>query len=100
MIRKLAWTAAAVIIALTGTAGASATTSGSAPIDNLAPGRFHEALDPLVGTWKVTKTNYVLSSKPIVSRGMGKRPTFDLYFTPPGQRERLIDRVVYTRRIE
>jgi hypothetical protein len=27
-------------------------------------------------------------------------PTFDLYFTPPGQRERLVDRVVYTRRLK
>ncbi len=26
------------------------------------------------------------------------RHIFDLYFTPPGQRERLVDRVVYTRK--
>ncbi|WP_197093706.1 DUF1579 family protein [Nonomuraea sp. SBT364] len=198
MIKKFAWTVAAAVIALSGTTGASATTSSSAPIDNLTPGRFHRALDPLVGTWKATKTNYVLSSEPIVSRDitvktrwigktggrfleektegtlggrpyyrlgvlgfsnvdrryewttfdsvtptamtyrggrvkvkatklslpgeftdpgilgpryrgksipmrtvitLGKRPTFDLYFTPPGQKERLVDRVVYTRRI-
>jgi hypothetical protein len=29
---------------------------------------------------------------------LGAHPRFDLYFTPPGQRERLVDRVVYTRR--
>jgi hypothetical protein len=199
VIKKFAWTAAAVVIALTGTTGASATTFTSAPIGDLAPGRFHEALNPLVGTWKATKTNYVLSSEPIVSRDitvktrwigrtgdrflqedtsgtlggkpyyrlgvlgfstidrryewttfdsvtptamtyrggpvkskatklsipgeftdpgilgpryrgksipmrtvitLGEKPTFDLYFTPPGRQERLIDRVVYTRRIE
>jgi hypothetical protein len=30
---------------------------------------------------------------------LGAHPRFDLYFTPPGQQERLVDRVVYTRRI-
>lgn len=30
---------------------------------------------------------------------LGAHPRFDLYFTPPGQGERLVDRVVYTRRI-
>ncbi|MFG3439385.1 DUF1579 family protein [Nonomuraea sp. NPDC047897] len=199
VIKKLLWAAAAAVIALTGATGASATTRDNAPVDNLTPGRFHQALDPLVGTWKATKTNYVLSSTPIVSRDitvktkwiaktggrflqestegtlggkpyyrlgvlgfstidrryewttfdsvtptamtyrgrpvkgkaaklsipgeftdpgilgphyqgrsipmrtvitLGDKPTFDLYFTPPGQKERLIDRVVYTRRIE
>ncbi|MET9245760.1 DUF1579 family protein [Nonomuraea sp. NPDC003709] len=172
----------------------------SAPADVLAPGPFHRQLDPLVGTWKAVKTNYLLGGgKPIVSRDitvttrwiartggrfleertegtLGGNPyyrlgvlgfstidrryewttfdsatptamtyrgpalakrtnklslpgtftdpgvlgpeyvgktipmrtvitirsndkhTFDLYFTPPGQSERLVDRVVYTRR--
>ncbi|MER6003387.1 DUF1579 family protein [Nonomuraea angiospora] len=172
----------------------------SAPADVLAPGPFHRQLDPLVGTWKAVKTNYLLGGgKPIVSRDItvttrwiaktggrfleertegtlggnayyrlgvlgfstidrryewttfdsvtptamtyrgpaltkrtnklslpgtftdpgvlgpeyvGKtipmrtvitirssdKHTFDLYFTPPGQSERLVDRVVYTRR--
>ncbi|MFI9838326.1 DUF1579 family protein [Nonomuraea sp. NPDC051941] len=41
----------------------------SAPADVLAPGPFHRQLDPLVGTWKAVKTNYLLGGgKPIVSR--------------------------------
>ncbi|WP_431919300.1 DUF1579 family protein [Nonomuraea jabiensis] len=173
----------------------------SAPADALAPGPFHRRLDPLAGTWKAVKTNYLLGGgKPIVSRDitvttrwiaktggrfleertegtLGGHPyyrlgvlgfstidrryewttfdsvtptamtyrgpalskrtnelslpgtftdpgvlgpeyvgktipmrtvitirsndkhTFDLYFTPPGQSERLVDRVVYTRRV-
>jgi hypothetical protein len=216
MIRTLAPPAASValLLTLTGMAGASvqerpgtlrppATAGPSAdPADNLAPGRYHRALDPLVGTWKAVKTNYVLDGgKPVVSRDLtvkvrwiartggrflreetrgtlaGNRyyrlgvlgfsnidrryewttfdsvtpaamtyrgapvtdvastmsipgeftdpgllgpaylgktirmrtvitiraddhHTFDLYFTPPGQAERLADRVVYTRKIE
>ncbi|MEV4363174.1 DUF1579 family protein [Nonomuraea sp. NPDC049625] len=172
----------------------------NASADVLAPGPFHRQLDPLVGTWKAVKTNYLLGGgKPIVSRDitvttrwiaktggrfleertegtLGGNPyyrlgvlgfstidrryewttfdsvtptamtyrgpaltkrtnklslpgtftdpgvlgpeyvgktipmrtvitirsndkhTFDLYFTPPGQSERLVDRVVYTRK--
>ncbi|WP_433517628.1 DUF1579 family protein [Nonomuraea sp. CA-143628] len=169
--------------------------------DTLTPGKQHRRLDPLVGTWKATKYNWILgkNGRPIVSRDfkvqtrwitktggrfleektegtLGGRPyyrlgvmgysnvdrrfewttfdsvtptsmtyrgerdtgdsstisipgaftdpgvlgpeytgkripmrsvikiesknrhVFDLYFTPPGQRERLVDRVVYTRK--
>ncbi|HEX4818357.1 MAG TPA: DUF1579 family protein [Nonomuraea sp.] len=198
MIKKIAGAAVAAVIAMTGATAASASTLNSVPADNLAPGAHHHALNPLVGTWKATKTNYVLAKKPIVShditvkvswigqtggrflrektegtlagkpyfrlgvlgfsnidrryewttfdsvtpttmtyRGkpvkgtsrklsipgtftdpgilgpryqgktipmrtvitLGEKPTFDLYFTPPGQKERLIDRVVYTRKL-
>ncbi|MFD0683524.1 DUF1579 family protein [Actinomadura fibrosa] len=30
---------------------------------------------------------------------LGRRPVFELFFTPPGQAERLADKVVYTRRL-
>ncbi|SDM06462.1 DUF1579 family protein [Nonomuraea jiangxiensis] len=200
MIRKLVWAVAAAVLALTGTTGASATAA-SEPADNLTPGPYQHALDPLVGTWQAIKTNYVLSpdGQPIVSKDITVRTrwiaktsgrfleeetegtlggnkyfrvgvlgfsnidrryewttfdnvtptsmtyrgpalthgtskismpgqftdpgilgpdylgktipmrtvitirsneqhTFDLYFTPPGQKERLVDRVVYTRK--
>ncbi|MET7330323.1 DUF1579 family protein [Nonomuraea sp. NPDC005650] len=199
----------AAVLILTGAPSASAAAPitartaqvRSAPADALAPGPFHRRLDPLVGTWKAVKYNYLLGGggKPLVSRDitvttrwiaktggrfleertegtLGGNPyyrlgvlgfstidrryewttfdsvtptamtyrgpalakrtnrlslpgtftdpgvlgpeyvgktipmrtvitirsnekhTFDLYFTPPGQSERLVDRVVYTRR--
>ncbi|QKW38181.1 DUF1579 family protein [Actinomadura sp. NAK00032] len=213
MIRRLALPAAAAVavLGLTGAAGAStatvapkpaaSTTAAPSPGGDLAPGPYHRALDPLAGTWRAVKTNYVLGAggAPVVSRDIvvkvnwirktggrflqertsgtlaGDRyfrvgvlgfstidrryewttfdsvtptamtyrgapvtgspsvlsipgeftdpgilgpeyrgrtipmrtvidlrgkPTFDLYFTPPGQTERLIDRVVYTRKIK
>ncbi|GAA4620034.1 hypothetical protein GCM10023196_002430 [Actinoallomurus vinaceus] len=211
MIKKISLPviAAAAVLGLTGVAGAAGTTgvasaprpAASSPADNLNPGPYHRALNPLVGTWKAVKTNYLLGTggKPVVSRDItvkvnwisktggrflqektdgtlaGKRyyrlgilgfstidrryewttfdsvtptamtyrgapvtavtsvlsipgeftdpgvlgpdylgktipmrtvvtlsgkPTFDLYFTPPGQPERLVDRVVYTRRLK
>ncbi|GAA1550211.1 hypothetical protein GCM10009678_36430 [Actinomadura kijaniata] len=201
---------ATLLVALTGAAGvaaaapdrpalAGATAAAPAPAGDLDPGPYHRLLDPLVGTWKAVKTNYVLGGgRPVVSRDivvrtrwmrrtggrfleertdgtlggdryhrtgvlgfstidrryewttfdsvtptamtyrgapvtgtpsvlsipgeftdpgilgpgyrgrtipmrtvitLGRTPTFDLYFTPPGQAERLVDRVVYTRRI-
>ncbi|MGN9837064.1 DUF1579 family protein [Nonomuraea sp. H19] len=206
-VKPIALSLAAVLAlaGLTGTAEAGtapAATVAVAPDDVLQPGSYHRLLEPLVGTWKATKYNYVLGEggKPIVSRGitikvrwlaktgkrylqetsegtLGGRPyyrigvlgfsnidkryewttfdnvtpqamtyrgeamwgpssvlsipgeftdpgvlgpefagqtipmrtvirisskdrhTFDLYFTPPGQPERLVDRVVYTRKI-
>ena len=214
MIKKLSLTIAASVLAvgLTGVAGASvqsrsaaqrpAAASAATPADNLHPGPYQRALNPLVGTWKAVKTNYILGGgKPIVSHDitvttrwitktggrfleertegtLGGNPyyrlgvlgfstidrryewttfdsvtptamtyrgpaltkrtnklslpgtftdpgvlgpqylgktipmrtvitigrhghhTFDLYFTPPGQHERLVDRVVYTRKIK
>ncbi|MFI6515377.1 DUF1579 family protein [Spirillospora sp. NPDC050679] len=206
MMRKTVLPAAvaALLVGLTGVAGATVQDRPAAPhrsaADNLAPGPYHHRLDPLVGTWRAVKTNYVLGGgKPVVSRditvrvrwigktggrfleertegtlagnryfrlgvlgfsnidrryewttfdsvtptsmtyrgapvtalpdvlsipgeftdpgilgpeylgktipmrtvitlGRNGRPTFDLYFTPPGQAERLVDRVVYLRR--
>lgn len=199
--------AAVLVVGLAGATGESAaatrTVATASPAGNLDPGPYQHRLDPLVGTWKAVKYNYILGSdgQPVVShditvttrwisktggrfleektegtlagtpyyrlgvlgfsnidrryewttfdsvtptsmtyRGdpvgglssvlsipgeftdpgllgpeyLGKtipmrtvitiRPkdhsTFDLYFTPPGQSERLIDRVVYTRRID
>ncbi|RJL27064.1 DUF1579 family protein [Bailinhaonella thermotolerans] len=198
---------AAAVLALTGAPGASATVAAAAPPARAAsqnvlePGPFHRRLDPLVGTWKAVKYNYLLGrdGEPVVSRDLtvrtrwiaetggrflreesegtlggnryyrlgvlgfsgidrryewttfdsvtptsmtyrgpalaegadvltlpgsftdpgvlgpehagrtipmrtvitirpGGRHTFDLYFTPPGQAERLVDRVVYLRR--
>ncbi|GAA4094612.1 DUF1579 family protein [Actinomadura miaoliensis] len=210
MLKRISVTAAAaaLVVGLTGAAGASvqyqptARHVSAAPADNLTPGAYHRALDPLVGTWKAVKYNYILGSggEPIVSRDitvkmrwisktggrfleektegtlggnryyrvgilgfsnidrryewttfdsvtptamtyrgapvagtssvlsipgtftdpgvlgpdyLGKtiamrtvitiardgRHSFDLYFTPPGQSERLVDRVIYTRRV-
>ncbi|MEV4251605.1 DUF1579 family protein [Spirillospora sp. NPDC049652] len=211
MIKKLSVPVAATVLvaALAGAAGASVQASptsprpdaAAAPTGILDPGPHHRRLDPLVGTWKAVKTNYLLGGgKPVVSRDitvkvrwiektggrfleertegtlagnhyyrlgvlgfsnidrryewttfdsvtpvamtyrgapvagkpsvlsipgeftdpglLGPRyfgktipmrtvitlarnghPTFDLYFTPPGQKERLADRVVYTRKI-
>ncbi|MFC5833463.1 hypothetical protein [Nonomuraea insulae] len=31
---------------------------------------------------------------------LGEKPTVDLYFTAPGKKERLVDHVVYTRKIK
>ncbi|MET9515105.1 DUF1579 family protein [Streptomyces sp. NPDC002994] len=49
------------------TAGATYTSG-----DNLTPGPAHRRLDPLVGTWKATKTNWLLGEggKPVVSTDM------------------------------
>lgn len=207
MMKKMSLPVAAVALALglTGVAGASvqhrplARQPSATAADNLAPGPNHRALDPLVGTWKAVKTNYILGGgTPVVSRDitvkvrwigrtggrflreetsgtlggnryyrlgvlgfstidrryewttfdsvtptamtyrgvpvtgtpsvlsipgeftdpgilgpdhlgksipmrtvitLGAHPAFDLYFTPPGQAERLVDRVVYTRKI-
>ncbi|WP_192809804.1 DUF1579 family protein [Actinomadura rudentiformis] len=209
MINKISLpaAAAALIVGLSGVAGASvqhqpaAQRPVAAAADNLTPGLHHRRLDPLIGEWKVVKTNYFLGGGvPVVSRDitvkvrwisktggrfleeraegtlagnryyrvgilgfsnidrryewttfdnatptamtyrgapvtgapsilsipgaftdpgllgpeyLGKsipmrtvitiapngRHTFDLYFTPPGQAERLADRVVYTRKI-
>ncbi|WP_083983364.1 DUF1579 family protein [Actinomadura hibisca] len=201
---KILAVAGSMTLALTGSGVAVAAPSkpAVAPGDNLTPGPQHRRLDPLVGTWKAVKYNYVLgqNGQPIVSRDitvkvrwiaktggrfleektegtlggakyyrlgvlgysnidrryewttfdsvtptamtyrgapttggagplsipgeftdpgvlgpdyLGKtipmrtvitigsrgRHTFDLYFTPPGQGERLADRVVYTRKI-
>jgi hypothetical protein len=201
----------AVLMGLTNAAAARGPDAGTAPIarpvaapaGNLDPGPYHRNLDPLVGTWKATKYNYILGGggDPVVShditvtvkwisktggrflqertegtlasnryyrlgllgfstidrryewttfdsvtptamtyRGapltevpsvlsipgtftdpgllgpgfLGKtigmrtvitlrpkaHPTLDLYFTPPGQLERLVDRVVYDHRID
>ncbi|MBB3726721.1 DUF1579 family protein [Nonomuraea dietziae] len=216
MLRKISLTAASAVVVLA-TVGAPVASAGAvtdrpaavaqraqaaAPADNLAPGPYHRTLDPLVGTWKAVKYNYILGTggKPIVSRDMTvrvrwisktggrfleektegtlgdrayyrlgvlgfspidrryewttfdsvtptamtyrgapvsdeasvlsipgeftdpgvlgpdylgetipmrtvitirskNRHTFDLYFTPPGQPERLVDRVVYTRKL-
>ncbi|MFD0856566.1 DUF1579 family protein [Actinomadura adrarensis] len=210
MIKRLGLPVASTVlaVALTGVAGASVQQEHAAPRpstatdDNFNPGRNHRVLDPLVGTWKAMKTNYVLGGdQPVVSRDLtikvrwiartgdrflqeetqgtlagsryyrlgvlgfsnidrryewttfdsvtpvamtyrgapvtgvastlsipgeftdpgllgpaylGKtipmrtvitirangRHTFDLYFTPPGQAERLADRVTYTRKIK
>ncbi|MEU4544384.1 hypothetical protein [Nonomuraea dietziae] len=35
----------------------------------------------------------------VITIGSKNRHTFDLYFTPPGRPERLVDRVVYTRKL-
>ncbi|WP_411121825.1 DUF1579 family protein [Streptomyces sp. x-19] len=194
-------TASAASPATSAAARSTGPTATATPDDNLTPGPRHRVLDPLVGTWKATKYNYVLSKdgKPVVSHDIkvkvrwinktgdrfleertegtlagkpyyrvgimgysnidrryewttfdsvtpttmtyrgtpgsctaseitipgeftdpgilgpeyqGKtipmrtvvridsadRHTFDLYFTPPGQKERLADRVVYTRK--
>ncbi|RFU39616.1 DUF1579 domain-containing protein [Actinomadura logoneensis] len=210
MMKKLSVPVAAVVLVtgLAGAAGASVPSPATAPRRDAAapsgvldPGPYHRRLDPLVGTWKAVKTNYILGGgKPVVSRDITVRtrwigktggrfleertegtlagnhyyrlgilgfsnidrryewttfdsvtpvamtyrgkpvtgtpsvlsipgeftdpgllgpryygktipmrtvislprnghPTFDLYFTPPGQKERLADRVVYTRRI-
>ncbi|WP_433174045.1 DUF1579 family protein [Actinoallomurus sp. CA-150999] len=207
-LKKVSLTAAAaaLVVGLTGVAGASVqhrpASASTTPADNLNPGPYQRALDPLVGTWKAVKTNYILGGgTPIVShditvtthwitktggrfleeqtqgtlggnhyyrlgilgfsnidhryewttfdsvtptamtyRGnpvtaipsvlsipgeftdpgvlgpeyLGKtipmrtvitigrhgHHTFDLYFTPPGQHERLVDRVVYTQKIK
>ncbi|MEU6408436.1 DUF1579 family protein [Microbispora sp. NPDC046933] len=210
MLKRLSLSvvSAAAVLALTGTPAAAtapvpatAVRTQSAPAGPLEAGPFHRRLDPLVGTWKATKYNYLLGGdgKPVVSRDItvrtrwiaktggrfleeeaegvlgghpyyrlgilgfstidrryewttfdsvtptamtyrgpalsevgdvlslpgtftdpgvlgpeyvGKtipmrtvitirsndRHTFDLYFTPPGQPERLVDRVVYTRK--
>jgi hypothetical protein len=34
----------------------------------------------------------------VITIARSGHPAFDLYFTPPGETERLVDRVVYTRR--
>ncbi|MFC4910034.1 DUF1579 family protein [Actinomadura gamaensis] len=210
MIRKVSVPVAAAVLVtgLGGVAVASVPSSSpsaagpAAPAGNLDPGPNHRRLDPLVGTWKAVKTNYLLggNGKPVVSRDITVRtrwiaktggrfleertegtlagkhyfrlgilgfsnidrryewttfdsvtptamtyrgprvsgtpsvlsipgaftdpgllgpryygktipmrtvitiprnghPTFDLYFTPPQQKERLVDRVVYTRKI-
>ncbi|NUW41031.1 DUF1579 family protein [Nonomuraea rhodomycinica] len=208
-VLALTGTPAAATAPVTGTAQITATApvtaaavrTQGAPSDPLAPGPYHRRLDPLAGTWKATKYNYILGrdGRPVVSRDItvrtrwiaktggrfleeqtegvlgghpyyrlgilgfstidrryewttfdsvtptamtyrgpalskgsnrlslpgeftdpgvlgpeyaGKtipmrtvitirsddRHTFELYFTPPGQSERLVDRVVYTRR--
>ncbi|MEV0828842.1 DUF1579 family protein [Nonomuraea rubra] len=71
---------AATILVLTGTPGASATATATAPVtraqsapaDVLQPGPYHRRLDPLAGTWKATKYNYLLGTdgKPVVSRDL------------------------------
>ncbi|GAA2358984.1 hypothetical protein GCM10010404_10170 [Nonomuraea africana] len=218
MLRKISLTAASAVAVLgmvgapeasagavvgTPAAVAQSVPSAARAADDLAPGPHHRVLDSLVGTWKATKTNYLLGTdgQPVVSRDMtvkvrwiaktggrfleektegtlgdityfrlgvlgfstidrryewttfdsvtptamtyrgapvsgspsvlsipgeftdpgvlgpdyrGKaipmrtvitirsknKHTFDLYFTPPGQSERLVDRVVYTRKIK
>ncbi|MEV0407276.1 DUF1579 family protein, partial [Actinoallomurus sp. NPDC050550] len=81
MIKKMSLTAAAaaLVVGLTGVAGASvehrpaaprpsAAPASASPADNLNPGPYQHALDPLVGTWKAVKTNYILGGgKPIIS---------------------------------
>lgn len=72
----------AAMLGLVGTLNASAAppptpvTAHSAravasvpPQDNLSPGPHHRALDPLVGTWRATKYNYLLGrdGQPVVS---------------------------------
>ncbi|WP_225804065.1 DUF1579 family protein [Streptomyces sp. NK15101] len=59
------------------------------------PGEF---TDPgILGPEFVGKT---IRMRTVITIGAGGRPpVFELYFTPPGQPERLIDRTVYTRRI-
>ncbi|GAA2319815.1 hypothetical protein GCM10010149_85680 [Nonomuraea roseoviolacea subsp. roseoviolacea] len=54
---------------------ASAVRSHGAPADPLAPGPYHRRLDPLAGTWKATKYNYILGrdGKPVVSRDITVR---------------------------
>ncbi|WP_051338041.1 DUF1579 family protein [Streptomyces flavidovirens] len=49
-----------------------AAATSDAPSDNLTPGPAHRYLDPLVGTWKATKTNWLLGEggKPVVSHDM------------------------------
>lgn len=59
------------------------------------PGEF---TDPgVLGPEYVGQTIPMRTVITISSKG---RHTFDLYFTPPGQPERLVDKVVYTRRID
>lgn len=50
----------------------AASAVSAAPGDNLTPGPAHRQLDPLVGTWKATKTNWLLGEggKPVVSTDM------------------------------
>lgn len=89
MLRKISLTAASAVVVLA-TVGAPVASAGAvtdrpaavaqraqaaAPADNLAPGPYHRTLDPLVGTWKAVKYNYILGTggKPIVSRDMTVR---------------------------
>lgn len=66
-------------LGLTGTLNASAAPSAAPAVttednaeDNLSPGPHHRALDPLIGTWKATKYNYILGDdgEPVVSHDM------------------------------
>ncbi|MET8000518.1 DUF1579 family protein [Nonomuraea glycinis] len=213
MMKKISLSVASAVAVLTMTSTAGASTAADAvtpnapvaapPADNLNPGPYQRRLNPLVGTWKAVKYNYILGGegRPIVSRditvqmrwisktggrfleektegtlgnaryyrlgvlgfsnidrryewttfdsvtptamtyrgkpvkhgssklsipgeftdpgvlgpdylgktipmrtvitiGSKNRHTFDLYFTPPGQSERLIDRVIYTKKIK
>ncbi|MFF8844956.1 DUF1579 family protein [Streptomyces sp. NPDC015127] len=56
----------------TATAAQTTATAAAAQNDTLTPGPAHMRLDPLVGTWKATKTNWLLGEggKPVVSTDM------------------------------
>lgn len=54
----------------------------------------HARLNQLVGEWTAEKSTFVT----LIRLESPNRTVMELYFTPPGEPERLADRVVFTRR--
>jgi hypothetical protein len=80
---------AAIAVGLTCAAIASTTTINAFP-----PGRIHRPRRPRPG---LPRQDHPMRT--VITIRSNNHPTFDLYFTPPGQPERLVDRVVYTRQV-
>ncbi|MEU6549020.1 DUF1579 family protein [Streptomyces sp. NPDC046915] len=90
--RRYEWTTFDSVTPTAMTYRGPALTEGTSVIS--IPGEF---TDPgILGPEYLGRT---IPMRTVITIAPDDRHTFDLYFTPPGQAERLVDRVIYTKKL-
>jgi hypothetical protein len=96
--KKICITAASatLLLGLTGLTNVAAARSPLTEVPSVLsiPGTFTHP--GLLGPGYLGKT---IGMRTVITIRPKEHPTLDLYFTPPGRPERLVDRVVYVQRI-